>query len=338
MTSLRFLATAGFVLSHVALLSQSTRAQDNDLSTKLSQFLGENGVKYIQPVVSSFSADLNSGVFQSAEVHGLFSFEVDAVAMFAPVPDDKKTFQASLPETIPCRDTVYLAGRDYDRFVITPTSLGEKTGGKVFTKQGTPTEVFQFPGGTGLKVLPLVAPQLKVGIPLGTEIIVRYVPEVKLNNEVGKLKLVGVGAKHSISQWLSGPPLVGSSGPAEFPLDISIGLMYQEFTLKDTAGGDFIKTKVFNAGVQASKKVLFLTVYGGIGYETATTNISYNYQPSTQYAAGQKPLGVKLENIMGDNKVRLTGGLDLHLLFLDAFAEYSVASQPVASAGVALSF
>jgi hypothetical protein len=338
MTSPRLFATAGFFLPLVALLAQSARGQDKDLSTKISQFVGENGLKYIQPAVSLFSANLNSGVFQSAEVHGLFSFEVGAVAMFAPVPDDKKTFQVTPPDSIPYEGKTYFAGTDYNRFFTTPTALGEKTGTKVFTKQGTPEEIYQFPGGIGLKALPLVAPQLKVGTLWGTELIFRYVPAVKLNNDVGKLKLFGIGAKHSISQWLPGPSLVGTSRPGEFPIDISIGLMYQEFTLKDTAGDDFIKTKAFNIGVQASKKLLILTVYGGVGYETATTNISYDYRPATPYAAGQKPLPVNLENIKGNNTIRITGGLRLHVVFLDIFAEYSAASQPVASAGLVLSF
>lgn len=338
MINSRFLAATAGVLSILALPTQSVEAQEEDLSTKLSQFLGENGTKYIQPAVSSFSANLNSAIFQSADVHGLFGFEVDLVAMFAPVPNDKKTFQAVLPDSVRYLGNTYYAGRDYDRSVVTPTALGSDVGGKVFTKQGTPTEVFQFPGGTGLKLIPLLTPQLKVGTVWGTELILRYVPPIKLNDEIGDLKLVGIGAKHSISQWLPGPSLVGTSGSGEFPIDLSVGLMYQEFSIKDTAGGDFIKTKAFNIGVQASKQFLLLTVYGGLGYETATTNITYNYQPKSAFAGGLNPLSVKLENIKGDNTVRLTVGLKLHALFLDAFAEYSVASQPVASAGLAISF
>jgi hypothetical protein len=211
-------------------------------------------------------------------------------------------------------------------------------GAKVFTKQGTPTEVFQFPGGTGLKLIPLLTPQLKVGALWGTELIFRYVPPIKLNDEIGDLKLVGIGAKHSVSQWLPGPTPAGASGSGGFPLDLSVGLMYQDFSIKDTAGGDFIKTKAFNIGVQASKTLLLFTVYGGVGYETATTNISYNYQPKSAFAGGLNPLTEKLEDIKGDNTFRLTAGLRLHAFFLDAFAEYSVASQPVASAGLALSF
>jgi hypothetical protein len=338
MTHSRFLTAAAYVLSILAFSIQSIEAQDHELSTKLSQFVGENGRKYIQPAISSFSADLNSGIFQSADVHGLFGFEVDLVTMFAPVPNDKKTFQATLPDTIVYQKNIYLAGRDYDRSIVTSTALGSDAGAKVFTRQGTPIEVFQFPGGTGLKLIPLVTPQLKVGALWGTEVILRYLPAIKLNDDVGKLNVVGIGAKHSISQWLPGPSLVGASRPGEFPIDISAGLMYQELTLKDTSGGDFIKTKAFNIGVQASKTILLLTIYGGIGYESATTNISYNYRPASEFAGGLKPLSVKLENIKADNTIRITGGLKLHALFFDVFADYSVASQPVASAGLAISF
>lgn len=338
MASREFITAVGLFLSLASFLPESVRAQEKDLSTKLSQFLGDNGRNYIQPAVSSFSANLNSGIFQTGEVHGFLGFEVGLVGMLAPVPEDKKTFQAILPDSIPYQGNTYFAGTDYDQHVVTPTALGSKTGGIVNTKQVPPKPVFQFLGGTGLKMVPLIAPQLKIGGPLGTEAIVRYVPEIKLNDEVGKLQFVGFGVKHSISQWLPGPSIAGASKPGEFPLDISVGLMYQVFTLKDTAGGDFIKTKAFNIGVQASKKFLLLTVYGGVGYESATTDISYRYQPATEYAPGLQPVPVKLEGIKGDNTLRITAGLKLHLPFLDVFADYSVAAQPVASGGVAISF
>jgi hypothetical protein len=336
-TNSRLLAVAGFALAALVLSPRQLNAQ-GDLSTKLSQFLGENGTKYIQPAISSFSANLNSGIFQSAEVHGLLGFDVGFVAMFAPVLDSKKTFQATLPETVVYQNVTYYAGIDYDQFVTTPTALGPKTGGKVFTKGGTPIEVFQFPGGTDLKLIPLIAPQLKIGGPVGTELIIRYVPEVTLNDAVGKLKLVGIGAEHSISQWLPGPSLTGAAKPGSFPLDISVGFMYQEFSIRDTSGGDFIKTKAFSIGAQASKNILFVTIYGGIAYETATTTISYNYLPITPESVELAPLRVNLESIKGDNTFRITGGLKLHLLLIDAFADYSVASQPVVSAGLAFSF
>jgi hypothetical protein len=338
MANLKLTAIRKSALVVIVLLTHTLKAQDEDLSAKLSQFLGENGTKYIQPAVSSFSANLNSGIFQSAEVHGFLGFEVGLVAMIAPVPDSKKAFRATLPETVVYQGVTYHAGTDYDQSVTTPTALGPETGAKVFTKGGTPIEVFQFPGGTDLKLIPLVAPQLKAGAPMGTELIFRYVPEVTLNDAVGKLKLVGIGAKHSISQWLPGPSLAGAAQQGEFPLDISAGLMYQHFSIRDSAGGDFIKTKAFSIGAQASKSFLFLTIYGGISYETATTTISYNYKPASEWTGELAPLGVKLENIKGDNTVRLTGGLKLHLLFIDAFADYSVAPQPVVSAGVAISF
>ena len=338
MTNSRFSAAAVGVLLILGLSAQSVQSQENDLSTKLSKFVGENGTKYIQPAVSSFSADLNSGIFQSADVHGLFSFEIDLVTMLAPVSNDKKTFQATLPDTIVYQNNIYLAGRDYDRSIVTSTALGSGAGAKVFTRQGTPTEVFEFPGGLGLKLIPLVAPQLKAGALWGTEVILRYLPPLKLNDAVGKLNVIGIGVKHSISQWLPGPSLVGASRPGEFPIDISVGLMYQQLTLKDTSGGDFIKTKAFCIGIQASKRILLLTVYGGIGYESATTNISYHYQPASGFTSGLKPLSVKLEDIKADNTIRITGGLRFHALFFDAFADYSIASQPVASAGLAVSF
>ena len=335
MTRSKFLAIGGLVLSLICSSTQHINAQDEDLSRKITQFLGDNAVNYIQPAVSVFSANLNSGLYHTAEVHGFLGFEVGLVVMAAPVQDNKKTFRAVLPDTV----HTYVVDRDYDKFVMTSTALGSK-GTKVYYRQATPgtPPIYEFPGGIDLKVVPIVAPQLNVGLPLGTEFMFRYVPEVKISDEVGKLKLLGVGLRHSLSQWLPGPTLSGSPKAGEFPLDISLGFMYQEFTLKDSGGGDFIKTKVFSAGVQASKSLFILTLYGGLAYETATTNISYVYRPTTGFDVRVRPFSVKLDEIKGDNNFRITGGLKIHLVFLDIFADYSVASQPVASAGVVLTF
>ncbi len=342
MRRLNFFLLADFAVLLACIAPQNVNAQDDELSQKAKRFVGENAVKYIQPAIDAFSANLNSGLYHTADVHDVLGFEIGLVGMFAPIPDRKKTFVAIAPDSVLYGNDTYVVGRDYDRSYTTSTALGPKQGTKVYRKPTASGSlpIYEFPGGLDIGLAPLLVPQLSVGLPLGTEFVLRYVPEISIHEDVGKFKHVGIGFRHSISQWLPGPSLVGGLQQGKFPLDLSVNLMYQKFTVKDTAGGDFFKTVLWSVGAQASKRFAVLTLYGGLAYESATTDITYTYRPVSEYypEARNRPVDVRLKDIKADNNFRATVGLNVHLLLLNIFADYSIASQPVATAGVVLSF
>lgn len=340
MRRLNLYLLAGIAALFACTAPQNLNAQGDELSQKATRFVGENAVKYIQPAIDAFSANLNSGLYHTADVHDVLGFEIGLVGMVAPVPDRKKTFVAIAPDSIISGMNKYVVGIDYDPFYTTSTALGSKQGTKVYRKQSAPgsPSIYEFPGGLDIGLAPLLVPQLSVGLPLGTEFVLRYVPEISIHKDVGKFKHVGIGLRHSISQWLPGPSLVGGIEQGKFPLDLSVNLMYQKFTVTDTAGGDFFKTELWSVGVQASKRLLIFTFYGGLAYESATTDITYTYRPVSEYypEARNRPVDVRLKDIKADNNFRATVGLNVHLLLLNIFADYSLASQPVASVGLVL--
>jgi hypothetical protein len=316
-------------------------AQDDDVSDKATRFVGENGRSYLQPAVSVFSANLNSGLYHTADVHDVLGFEIGVVGMFAPIPTQKKTFLAVAPDTIRYNGNNYVVGRDYERYIATSTAVGPEHGTRVYRKQAGPGEppIYEFPGGLDLKYAPLATPQLTVGLPAGTEFILRYVPGIKLSEDIGKVKFFGVGARHKISRWIRGPSVTGVPEEEELPIDISVHVMYQRFSFIDSAGADFMKTTALSIGAEASKRFLVFTLYGGLAYESASTDISYTYRPKSEYypEARERAFEVRYNDMKGDNSFRATLGLSLKLVILDLFADYSFGSQPVASAGVLLS-
>jgi hypothetical protein len=342
MAGLRGVTMGIFGLLSVLVLNECAKAQNNDndkedISQKIGQLAATNGRQYIGPATVAFGANLNSGFFHTADVHDLFGFDIGVVGMFARIPDDKLTYRPVL-DSIRFGGYTFRAGTDYEVPQRTATVFGAKKKDPVVAKQTVGTvhagdTIFSFPGGIDFKYFPLVAPQLNVGLPVGTEFSLRYFPSTKLSKDVGKIQLVGFGFRHSISQWLNTPSISGSPEREAFPFNLSFGFMYQKFTLKDTAGGDFINTKVFTLGAQASKKFFILTLYGGLAYETANTNIQYTYTPSSG-----TPTTVRLDDLKGDNNFRANLGFSLHLLLLDIYADYSLASQPVITAGAALTF
>ena len=117
---------------------------------------------YLQPLVDAFGADLNSGLYHTARVHDLLGIDVGVRVMFALIPSDKLTFMGYPPSGSP---------------VQTATVFG---GVGTAIQSGTP---FQFPGGVDQQTLSIAVPQASVGLIMGTEALVRYVPPRAVQRE-----------------------------------------------------------------------------------------------------------------------------------------------------------
>jgi len=135
---------------------------------------------------------------------------------------------------------------------------------------------FQFDALDGLdkKVVLHAFPQVTVGLPFKTEIALRYLPEVFIN-DVG-ISTYGVGLKHNISQYFQKRfnaenfqfAIVGSYSNFQanykfLPLDIQIANLNRIDVDAD----------LFNVQVLGSKLYDTFEVVGGVGY----TNSSFDY-------------------------------------------------------------
>src|SRR5262249_8944553 len=125
-------------------------------------------------------------------------------------------------------------------------------------------------------------PQATVGVPMKTDLIVRYLPAIEVDKDIGKVSFFGIGAKHSVSQYL---PVL--------PLDVAAYAMYQKLTV----GTDLLKATNFAYGVCASKSLLMLTLYGGLGLESASMDVHY----VTSAATPEVPSGTTI-NLSFDSK------------------------------------
>ena len=64
--------------------------------------------------------------------------------------------------------------------------------------------------------------QANLGLFLGTDVTVRYVPETEIL-DYGNVDLVGVGIKHELNQWIPGGKLL--------PIDLTIMAAYTQFNM-----------------------------------------------------------------------------------------------------------
>jgi len=175
--------------------------------------------------------------------------------------------------------------------------------------------------GTGLDVLPLAMPQVSIGLFKGTEVMLRFFPETEINEDIGDIGLLGIGVKHSISQYIPIPM---------FPLDISGQFVWQKLSI-----GDMLESKHTSFNIEASKKLgigISITPYVGLGMESSTLDVSYT-------VSSPDPLidGTKVDfSLDGDNGFRMTGGVRLGLLIGTLNVDYSLGEYSVISAGFGL--
>ncbi|HTY59055.1 MAG TPA: DUF6588 family protein [Bacteroidota bacterium] len=289
---LRSLAAAACTLIFLAATGHS-----QSLESTLQQF-GADAVKgYIQPAGDLFGANMNAGMFHSAEISKMgFHLSLDIIGMASMVGDAQKTYTANAPP-----------GFNPSTFQ-TATIFGGKAGvvtdaNTGFTYHGT------VDGMVDTKFVPLAAPQLTIGDVYGTRAIIRFIATPNVDN-FPKATLWGIGVQHSISQYF---PVI--------PLDVAGHVFFNKFTF-----GDLINFSGTSIGVEASKSFSILRVYGGLAWEKSTMEVKY-----VPENAAFAPVDITMN---GANNFRATLGIGLHIVFFSIFADANFGSVTNYSAGI----
>jgi hypothetical protein len=197
------------------------------------------------------------------------------------------------------------------------TTTATVLGGNGANIPGAPSEAPQkyLDGATSfssMKIMPLFVPQASVGNFMGTQLMIRYLPTQNISG-VGKVSFWGFGIQHGLSQYI---PLL--------PMHLAAQVAYQKLTVSDN-----FDASAFSIGVQASKKILILTLYGGIAYEHCAMTLSYNYE---------NPISKQIQkysvDFTGANAVRATVGVSVNILLFKVNADYSLGKIPVGSIGI----
>ncbi len=127
------------------------------------------------------------------------------------------------------------------------------------------------PPGANMSTIIAAVPQIEIGALYGTELMIRYIPPVEFDRNVGAFSFWGVGLRHSLSQYFP-----------ERWFDLAVQGVYQGTWLRNTVG--FTESKldanatIFSGNLHASKNLWDnLDLYTGIAYEYIDVNSSYTY-------------------------------------------------------------
>ncbi|KAA3618704.1 MAG: hypothetical protein DWQ05_07000 [Calditrichaeota bacterium] len=275
----------------------SVPAQGQEFEDLVSRYTSENGKGYMQPLADAFGATLNSGLYHSAKIPAFgINVELSIETTTAIITDEQKTFTATTEGLFEPVQTAEV-----------PTIFGDVEPLEV---PGTGGTAYVFPGGFGVKRLPVAVPQLTVGSFMGTQAMLRYM-QFDLGDDFGSLKVLGYGVRHSISQYI---PL--------FPVDIAATFFRQKFEL-----GDIVEANATYFGIQSSLQRSIFEFYAGYGYGKSNLDLRYEFEGTD----GSEEISFELDS-EGSN--RLTFGFGVNLLLFNLHTDFTLGQSNVLGLGV----
>ncbi len=310
---------------------------------------------YITPAVNAFGAALSGGWYNTAEPHKLGGFDITFSASAAIVPQDKRSFFIDDSEL----SFLKLAeGANPE----TQTISGESAPGPqmVYNVGDFQSPAFRMPEGLNTRWVPAPMIQAGIGLIKGTDVMFRYLPNVKYDgNELG---LWGVGGRHDIKQWIPGLKMLpvlkislmyGYTKLHTFvdmnitPATIGAGSLPSENTIWDDQYMRlWVKSHTANLLVAADLRVV--TFYGALGFVTSQTNlkmegpfpsVGLNSANEPVVAMLTDPIDMEIKNKDGSvTKPRFNAGIRFKMAIVTLHFDYSWANYSVLTAGLGFSF
>ena len=306
-----------FTIFSVLIVSNSF-GQQKILMSDIEQ--GEKLIEaYFTPMTGSFGSGLNSGWYNTAKPHSLGGFDLTFTLNTVIIPGSAKTFN------------IENAGGDVFTSVdsVASTILGSSDATTMTYQNGSGLDVnFEMPGGLKTPAVPLPMLQAGIGLIKNTAIDIRYMPMLNVGDNIN-VNLFGVGVKHDLLQWIPG---IGDAIPMSLSLqggytslNTELEILGQEVSLK---------TKATTINLVASKKLLMVTGYVGLGYNSATTT----FTTDANFDLGGIQFDEKVEVAFeSNNNLRTNIGLRLNMTVVTIQADYTFAEYPTATLGLGVS-
>ena len=306
-----------FTIFSVLMVSNSF-GQQKILMSDIEQ--GEKLIEaYFTPMTGSFGSGLNSGWYNTAKPHSLGGFDLTFTLNTVIIPGSAKTFN------------IKNAGGD----VFTSdeseasTILGSSDATTMTYQNGSGLGVnFEMPGGLKTPAVPLPMLQAGIGLIKNTAIDIRYMPMLNVGDNIN-VNLFGIGLKHDLLQWIPG---IGDMIPMSLSFQGGYTSLNTELNIADQKVALNTKATTFN--LVASKKLLMVTGYAGIGYNSSTTSFSADANFDLGGVQFDEKVEIKFES---NNNIRANLGLRFNITLVTIQADYTFAEYPTATLGLGVS-
>ncbi len=338
------------------------------LEETLEQMAKDNARGYLGPVVTAFGMGVNSGTFHTAKPHKMLGFDVKLNVAATTVTDVGQNYDFALPdanidfvmalELVPGQGSqnfnlsinpndVYESDRESSTLfgpnesnaievdgaaavdviaaqiasqsggLMTAAQIESNFGSEISSAISGNIPAIMTPTGFDLPVFPMVMPQISVGLPMSIELTLRGFPEADMG-DIGKFSFYGFGGKIGLNQFIPIP-------------NIAIPRIAVGYYMTNLGIGDLLNAQNSILTVQASKSIPFLTVYGGVGMESSSMEVKYEYVD--ELTGTTLPIEFSLD---GENSFRTIVGARLKLFLLTINADYNVGEFNTFNLGVGL--
>jgi len=336
-------------------VSAGVIAQDGNLEETL-QALSEDAAKqYVAPLSSAFGTNLNGGWFHRAPEAKMkaFHLEFGLVAMGTFFTEENRTFSTSgqfifsvdearqlvanadpavqnelidLLTSQPSKVTISgptVIGSATDRITIL---FPEKTFSTSVGPVTLPANQIELPVGgiqglSELSALPMGAFQFTVGTLVGSQLTLRFLPPITLEENLGAFQYFGFGIQHNPFVWFNYSPL---------PFDLAASYSTQKMEI-----GKLFVARATSFGINASKRIgwgmLNITPYMGYMREHATMDVTYQYIVDTP--GGQFVQDITFQ-LQGENRDRITFGVSVRVLVVNINADYNIGKYHSVTFGI----
>lgn len=219
---------------------------------------------YLSPFSDAMAFGLTQGWYNTAKVKRTGRFEIGFTPSLTLVPSEFQTFTID-PNQL---EELQLVDPSDN---ISPTVFGDDSPGPLLEYvdpglQSLTNARFNMPEGLGFSFAPKMAINAGVGLPFDFELTGRYLPTSGIPFLDGsEISMWGLGLKHNLMRYVPGGKLI--------PIDLAVFAAYSQLSLgqdiEPSANNDKridLTADAFVTRLLVSKKLLFITVYAGIGY------------------------------------------------------------------------
>lgn len=303
--------------------------------------------KYFEPIFKGLGYGFNNGWYNTAKTHQTLGFDITLSANLAFVPEADNYFTFR-------NEDFTITNLQTGTEARTPTLFGPDEVGPLMEVKDDATGLtiarFAGPRGAGFKdaigfqAVPSPIIQVGIGVIKNTDIKVRYIPDVARKD--ADYSVWGIGIMHDVGQWI---PAIKKA-----PIDISIFGAYSKLSatvrfdpLEDFPGeNQRFRSTINGYTLEAliSKKISFLTLLAGIGYNSAKTNFDLlgTYNVTYGNPALPEDYNVMFENPIkldtNEGSARLTGGVRFQFAVVTFHALYTFNGYNLLNVGLGFSF
>ena len=339
------LSVITFTLSLTTASAQLLGGIENILltSTEDARILAEG---YTTPIGKSLTYALNSGWATSAKTHKKLGFGLTIGAAVPYVPDADLVFTPTglTSLNVPSGSLPTVFGEGGDQILNFDLDSDDVIGLGEYQYTGE----LSFPGGLKDELpfgtLPAPIIQASVGAVFDTDVLIRFVPTIDI--EDSSFKLFGFGLKHNIMQYF---------GPLDkLPLNVSVLAAMSkaslEYDLTDsTFGGDSdnrnmtFDADTFTLQALASLDFPVVSVFGALGYNSGNSQFNVSGDYSIDYEIQGMPTITRMLKDPVSIESDATGmmgliGARLNLLFMKIYTNYTIQEYNTLNFGISFNF